>query len=55
MTVACIATFPPIVGFYVAGFGNLDALYHAKIIFWLSKVCAGPLLNSQKQSAPNTY
>ena len=38
MTVACVATFPLIVGFYVAGFGNLDALYHAKIIFWLKCV-----------------
>ena len=46
MTVACVATFPLIVDFHVAGFGSLDALYHAKIVFWL-KVCAGPLLNSQ--------
>ena len=34
MTVACVATFPLVMDFHVAGFGNLDALNHAKIIFW---------------------
>ena len=53
-TVACVATLPLIVGFHVAGFGNLDAPVSCKNLF-LAEVCAGPMLNSQKQSAASTY
>ena len=54
ITVACVATFALFVDFHVAGFGNLDALYHAKIIFWL-KCARGHCSTLNEQSAASPH